>query len=410
MMAAAVVLVGWPRIAMAGPASAETAHVVSDAAVLVLGEGLAGRFVVQTEAGDPVAEVHVREGRSVELTLEAGGYDVRCERDHDQLVSTREFAPGERVVLRLEDFVPATPEEPESRPASGLLLSEQLHGRFIVRTAERELVTELFKPRGREVLLGLEPGVYEVRSEGEEGPSSAVAVVGQAEELELAPEDFAQAEVDEVRRPGGVGTAVVGTRAGLGPLRGRHRLELSFGVGENGASGVWVDHGGTHTSAASGDAWFSFGYSHWLSDTLAVTLAAAALDGQAEVTSGYGWETTNCDGVGSLLLGVRQYFGGTETLRPFLGGSLGPYVGGTAATRDRIGDEGWTESRSVAAFGGYVGAGVDLRVGRSCMLSVGGGYRFMSDFSSPVGGRDNFSGWDGGLGVSWLFGKGRAPE
>ena len=46
-----------------------------------------------------------------------------------------------------------------------LVLVEELDGRFFIRNDRSELVVELYKPRGRRVELGVEPGVYEVRLE-----------------------------------------------------------------------------------------------------------------------------------------------------------------------------------------------------------------------------------------------------
>jgi hypothetical protein len=34
----------------------------------------------------------------------------------------------------------------------------------------------------------------------------------------------------------------------------------------------------------------------------------------------------------------------------------------------------------------------------------------MSDFSRPIGSRDNYSGFELGLGFSWLFGKGESER
>src|SRR5262252_241635 len=48
-----------------------------------------------------------------------------------------------------------------------LVLGEDLDGRFFIRNAAQELVVELYKPFGRKVELGLEPGVYEVRLDRE---------------------------------------------------------------------------------------------------------------------------------------------------------------------------------------------------------------------------------------------------
>ena len=39
-----------------------------------------------------------------------------------------------------------------------LVLGEDLDGRFFIRNAAQELVVELYKPRGRKVELGVEPG------------------------------------------------------------------------------------------------------------------------------------------------------------------------------------------------------------------------------------------------------------
>lgn len=42
-----------------------------------------------------------------------------------------------------------------------LVLGAELDGRFFLRNARRELVVELYKPFGRKVELGVEPGSYE---------------------------------------------------------------------------------------------------------------------------------------------------------------------------------------------------------------------------------------------------------
>src|SRR6185436_8203850 len=48
-----------------------------------------------------------------------------------------------------------------------LVLGEELDGRFFVRNAAQELVVELYKPFGRKIELGLEPGTYDVRLDRE---------------------------------------------------------------------------------------------------------------------------------------------------------------------------------------------------------------------------------------------------
>ena len=50
-----------------------------------------------------------------------------------------------------------------------LVLPEELEGRVFIRTPAQELVVELYKPPGRKVELGLEPGTYDVRVERAKG-------------------------------------------------------------------------------------------------------------------------------------------------------------------------------------------------------------------------------------------------
>lgn len=59
--------------------------------------------------------------------------------------------------------------------SAGLLLAEELDGRFFIRNAERQLVAELYKPFGRSIELGLEPGTYAIQVEIE--PSLLVSEV-----------------------------------------------------------------------------------------------------------------------------------------------------------------------------------------------------------------------------------------
>ena len=55
-------------------------------------------------------------------------------------------------------------------------------------------------------------------------------------------------------------------------------------------------------------------------------------------------------------------------------------------------------------FGGYLGGGLDIQVGRHLMLGIQAGYNTMLDFSEPVGYEDNYSGVEFSAGFSVLFG------
>ena len=64
----------------------------------------------------------------------------------------------------------------------------------------------------------------------------------------------------------------------------------------------------------------------------------------------------------------------------------------------------------MAAFGGQVGGGLDVQISRLIMLGGRVGFNFQTDFSSPIGGRDNYNGVDAGISLSFLLGKGAAPR
>jgi hypothetical protein len=67
-------------------------------------------------------------------------------------------------------------------------------------------------------------------------------------------------------------------------------------------------------------------------------------------------------------------------------------------------------SRTRASIGGTLGAGVYFHLGRHSTLGVEAGYQWMVDFSELIGARENYSGFQIGLNLGWVFGKGSAPR
>ncbi len=84
-----------------------------------------------------------------------------------------------------------------------LVLGEDLEGRFFVRNAARELIVELFKPRGRRVELGIEPGAYEVRMEVQKSSMLAKATVDEGGRVVLDPRQFGVTTREATVRRGG---------------------------------------------------------------------------------------------------------------------------------------------------------------------------------------------------------------
>jgi hypothetical protein len=100
----------------------------------------------------------------------------------------------------------------------------------------------------------------------------------------------------------------------------------------------------------------------------------------------------------------------TRAVRPYLAVGLGPVFGGSSGAGIWVDDGAFAGSRTRASVGGAIDAGVDFHLGRHWSLGVGGGYQWMVDFSEPVGARDNYSGFQLGVSIGWLFGKGSAPR
>ncbi len=73
-----------------------------------------------------------------------------------------------------------------------LVLSENLEGRFFVRTASQDLVVELYKPQGRAVELAVEAGLYEVRLERSRGSLLARTEITDGSRVVLDQRQFGQ--------------------------------------------------------------------------------------------------------------------------------------------------------------------------------------------------------------------------
>ena len=93
--------------------------------------------------------------------------------------------------------------------SAGMVLGKGLSGRFFIRNANEQLVAELFKPVGRTVELGLEPGSYVVHMQRLERLQSSELVVADGQRLTVDENDFAEVELERTALRGG------GARRGL---------------------------------------------------------------------------------------------------------------------------------------------------------------------------------------------------
>lgn len=78
--------------------------------------------------------------------------------------------------------------------SASLILSEPYDGRFVVLSGRRHLVAELYKPAGRKVELGLEPGEYEVYFAEDRHLLKANVALREGQRQELLRSDLKPAE------------------------------------------------------------------------------------------------------------------------------------------------------------------------------------------------------------------------
>jgi hypothetical protein len=94
-----------------------------------------------------------------------------------------------------------------------------------------------------------------------------------------------------------------------------------------------------------------------------------------------------------------------RAVKPYLAAGFGPVIGSsTGSSVDFM--SAFAGTQSAATAGAFFGAGVDVHTGRWCSIGVGAGYSLMADFSRPIGGRDNYSGFQVTVSLGLLFGKG----
>jgi hypothetical protein len=281
-----------------------------------------------------------------------------------------------------------------------LVLPSEVEGRFFVRNAAHELIVELYKPLGRPVELGVEPGTYEVRAEIRKASMVAKASVSDGSTLVLEARQFGPAAVELTRRRDG----------GHAPpfaVAGRNRIELRLGT--------WrvADHESTVAARVytrdvyTRDLVAGAQYTRYVDERFAVTLGIEAAGAESGASVGPDGVFAGTSDLLAFRVGARWNPWGrhryTEAMKPYFAASVGPVLGASAGSY--VGNGGlFAGTRTDAAAGGHVGAGVDFHVARWLSIGVSGGYNWMLDFAEPIGRQNNYSGPQLSVNIGWLFG------
>lgn len=277
---------------------------------------------------------------------------------------------------------------------STLVLGEELDGRFFVRTAAQELIVELYKPFGRLIELGLEPGSYEIRLDREKASMLAKTRIDDGARVRLEPKQFGAVALESTRRrgfephPGHI-------------VAGRSRIDLVAGMWRTGAHAV---------TGVGGDAFGGIQFTHFFNDRLGISFAVAGGAGEVGVSTSPIGVFSGTSGIVALPVSVRwnpvrRRLGG-GAIKPYVFAGAGPVFGGsTGSFVPRASGAALSGVHDDVTAGGPIGGGVDFHVARWFSLGVSGAYNWMAPFSEPVGSRKSYAGPQVGLTFGFLFGR-----
>jgi hypothetical protein len=258
--------------------------------------------------------------------------------------------------------------------SASLVIGPSYDGRFYVLGVHGQLVAELFKPAGRTIELGLEPGVYEVYYEQEKRLSASSVKVQDGERIEISPE-----ALHAVNRIPTQSRGVEVPARDL--LDGRTRVQIQSGLSEITTASTPT------TDEVHAGGWGGLTFAYWIRRDVALEAGFGVTDVNVESTP----TTDRTSGYYAFLLGGRYYPPLSGTVRPYVALGIGPFMAFGAVSSPTTS----ATSTNGTRFGGRAGGGADIYFGRHFSLSLDGQVTFVS-------GRDTHFGI--GLGFGWTWG------
>jgi opacity protein-like surface antigen len=195
--------------------------------------------------------------------------------------------------------------------------------------------------------------------------------------------------------------------AAPGPYN-RHSLTVQMGLLNWATTETDVAVGGVATDSRTNGFVGTLTYAYRAALDWAATISVGVLNAEAGTSaSGAGIETETA-AVMPILFGAKYspaFSSRRSSVRPYLWGAVGPYLG--FATHSRAGAGVSSETISETAFGFRTMGGADWFLGAHLTLGAGVGYHFVTDFDEPIGTEDNYSGPEFSVGIGFVFGRGR---
>jgi hypothetical protein len=290
----------------------------------------------------------------------------------------------------------APPAVQAQQPASGLIIAEDVAGRITVFDASQRVVFEMDKDSGRPVRIGVGPGTCEVRLQGRQ---PAVRITVQVRDGEYTVVDagrFAQPSAERSQPAGVAAPAPTDASPREPPGDAINRIEARFGVYPTPSFSREDVANDVHSRRA--DMGLGFDYLRFIGRDLAIGVSASSL-----VKSEHVWVDQDHDGTAdedhervrtarstTFVFGVvRWNFARRLTewrvLEPYVTGSLGPVFRWNQKKVEIHDDDLNQSSEVLTGFGGRVGAGVDIHLGRVFTLGAVGAWNWSTCQDETVG-------------------------
>ena len=183
--------------------------------------------------------------------------------------------------------------------------------------------------------------------------------------------------------------------------KNRHSIDVQFSFLKNSKSSVEVGIGGFEVNAGNEGIGGKVTYNYFVDDEFAINVSAGVISSSATVSNSYFNSSVNTSIVMPIMFGLKYYFtkyDETKSIRPYLSGAGGFLIGSeteTGSTKVSVSTE--------TAVNVYFGAGADFILGKLVKLNADIGYNLSSDFSEPIGARQNYGGPEFSVGVGFMF-------
>ncbi|MFQ5631393.1 MAG: hypothetical protein ACE5I1_21685 [bacterium] len=175
-------------------------------------------------------------------------------------------------------------------------------------------------------------------------------------------------------------------------MRGKHQIQLSFGLLSDYGVDNEVSAGSTTNFVGGGGLFGSVAYSYWVEHNLAIGITVGVLGSEVNTSINGREVSVETASVVPVLFGVKYQLGEMATsasLRPYLFASAGPCIG--SATRSRAGTNLGSEILTETVLGAQLGLGAEVSLRRLFTLGANAGYFFASDFDKRIGSQKNYS-------------------